>query len=146
MVGCDPSARLRTVLRVVFRPGDFQQDVAEHLAVVGDGENVLLDGEMDGVGVGGVWCLVFGRIGDVVRFWIPVCTGMTWRSVGAWWRTKRVMQGVVDLCDQPGGLGSVLGDGGGRFGKRPAVVVTGFGSRVLDWERPAWGICQMLCR
>ena len=52
------------------------------------------------------------------------------RSVGAWWRTKRVMQGVVDLCDQPGGLGSVLGDGGGRFGKRPAVVVTGFGSRA----------------
>ena len=49
---------------------------------------------------------------------------------GAGSGTKGVVQGVVDLCDQPGGLGSVLGDGGGRFGKRPAVVVTGFGSRA----------------
>ena len=54
-------------------------------------------------------------------------------SVGAGSGAEGVVQGVVDLCDQPGGLGSVLGDGGGRFGKRPAVVVTGFGSRA--WAR-----------
>ena len=36
------------------------------------------------------------------------------------------MQGVVDLCDQPGGLGF----GGRRFAKRLYAVVVGFGGWV----------------
>ena len=63
--GFDPSALLRTCLRVVFGPGDFEQVVPKRLPVVGDGENMLLNSEMDRVGVErrrGLWNTVLGGV------------------------------------------------------------------------------------
>ena len=47
VAGFDPSTWLRTGPRVVGRPGDLQQGVAEGLAVVGDFEDVLLDDRLE---------------------------------------------------------------------------------------------------
>ena len=104
---------LRTGLRVVFGSfdmlrtgsGDFQQDVAQHLAVVGDVEDMLLNSEMDRVGVEGFGCL-----------W-----GVLRRTGG---RAQGPVQRLVDPGDQPGGLG---------FGRGLYVVGVGFGGRVGVW-------------
>ena len=127
MVGCDPSALLRTGLRVVFGPGDFQQVVPECPAVVGYGENVLLDSEVDGVGVERVWTLVLSRMRDVVGLWISAFAGMTVGRVGVGGGAEGLVEGVVDLGHEPSGLVD------GRFMNRPNIVVVGFGGRVGAW-------------
>ena len=112
VVGCDPSALLRTCLRVVFGPGDFEQVVPKRLPVVGDGENMLLNSEMDRVGVErrrGLWDILFRGIGGVIGLWIPAFAGMTVGRVGAGSGSEGVVQGVVDLGNEPGGLGFVVG-------------------------------------
>ena len=152
--GYDPAAVVRCDPRGVFGPGDIQQGVAEGLAVVGDGQDVLLDDILDRRGVERVW-----GVRDAIGFWIPapvsghegrLFAGMTLRQAqgrlpihrlrtGAGSGAQGLVQGVVDLCDEPGGLGFFVGLRRGAIRESPPVSSTG---QALHRCRP----CRVLAR
>ena len=65
-------------------------------------------------------------IGDVVRFWIPVCTGMTWRSVGAGRGPKESCRASSICVTSLGDSG--LAEGASRSASTPLSSASGVGS------------------
>ena len=113
----DPRVVFGSFDRLRTGSGDFQQGVAEGLTVVGDVENMLLDSEMDRVGV--------ERVVEISgRFETRPC-GLLGASAGC--GAEGLVQGVVDLGHKPGRLCLLFG---------LWRVVGGFGSRIGAWLGP----------
>ena len=115
---------------VIGGVGYLHEGIDEGVAVVGDLNNVGLDIR----GVERLWCLWGIRdVGVLIlsRVRIRLAGGMTGGCVSAGSGSKGLVECVVDLCDEPGGLGFFVGDGGGRFTKRRYVVVVGCGRMFL---------------
>ena len=134
----DLSTTLGIVLRIVVGSVDVCQSGYDGKPVVGDFENVLLDVRLYRKGVERFWgyaVLGFGLFGLGFGDGFGACLG---------YRAEGLVEGVVDLGDEPGRLGFFVGDGGWRlakcrrFTKRPPyrvrgrlyVGVVGCGSRV----------------
>ena len=101
--------RFRTGLVVVGGAADVCQDGHECPTAVGDFENVLLDGILDGIGV--------------ERFW--GCSRIPF-GLRTWWRSEGIVKGAVELGDQPGGVGFVVS----AFGSLVLVSEAGLGFGV----------------